>query len=116
MSTTPLRITWENLDTEYDPRPGVEYEVADGCVRTLKRPLYDVDKQASVLMARENALSIEPDSDNYGPKIRLQVLEVITTGDKLPKDGKGVDMQIVGRVIADFFTFRIARPGKQSTL
>lgn len=114
VSNGVIRVTWENIATlEYVPRPGMEYEVADGCVRRLLRPFYDIDVAASDLMDRENAFELTTKDKSYSPSIRLLVLEVITEGDPLPKDGKGVDMEIVGRTIADFFTFRTARSGKQ---
>ena len=100
-----LRITWENIATEvYMPRPGIEYEVADGCVRRLKRPFYDVVVRASVLAKQENVEDLDPQSDAYGPTVRMKILSIVTEGDPLPKDGAGIDMGVAGRAVIDFFT------------
>ena len=113
VSNGVLRITWKNLESErYIPRPGVEYEVADGCIRTLKRPFYDVEKAASELMNAENQVQLDVNAPDYSPALRLKTLEIITTGDPLPEGYKGVDMDVVGRAIVDFFTFRRFKEAK----
>jgi len=109
-----IRITYENVDTaQYLARPGTEYEVADGCIRTLKRPFYDVDIAMSEVMQNEDITQTNPEGKGYSPKLRIEALAIITDGDPLPEGGKGVDLEIVGRVIVDFFTFRVYRGSKQ---
>lgn len=101
-------ITRETLNTDYVPSPGLEYEVAEGCVRKTKPPFYDVQLAFDKLLFKED-LTAAPGDEGYVPTIRIQALEVISDGDKLPKGYKGVDMDIVGRMIADFFSFRLLR-------
>lgn len=108
-----MTITAENLDSDYTPAPGTAYEVAPGCVRTLKRPVYNVVLAYDELLFKED-MTAGPNEEGYVPKLRLEMLEVITDGDALPKDYAGVDLDVVGRVVADFFTFRIAKAKKLS--
>lgn len=110
MSEKPL-ITYQNLRTEaYIPEPGVRYEVADGCIRTLKRPFIEVDEEASRLIQKDKELSFNPDDEHYSPRIRIEVMKAVTDGDPIPETG--IDLQVVGRVVADFFTFRIPTGAK----
>ena len=101
-----IRVTYENVDSlKYTPAPGIEYEIADGCIRTMKRPFYDIVMQYDKLVSREDSSVLDPESDKYGPKLRLEAVRLITEGDPIPKSGG--DIKIVGRIVADFFTFRI---------
>lgn len=106
-----MRITWENLDTlEYIPSPGIEYEVAEGCVRKLKRPHYDT-MRAFMEALKESGDGVA-DSDKEDAA-RMACLEICTDGDPLPDGFAGVDLAIATRAVGDFFTFRIPRPSRQ---
>ena len=107
-----MRITWENLGTlEYIPAPGIEYEVAEGCIRRLRRPVYDVMQSfiAELNSANEAA---KPGDDDYEDAVRMRCLELCTEGDPIPAGWAGVDLTIATRAVGDFFTFRIPRPAK----
>ena len=97
-------VTWENLDDPYKPGAGTRYELADGCVRVMKRPFLSIDKQASDLMKEENSLGVDTESNEYSPAIRMKVAEIVTEGDDMPDD---VDLDIVNRIVLDFFMKRI---------
>ena len=113
-SSEVLRVTWRNLDESfYMPKPGMEYEIAEGCIRTLNRPFYDVELSASALASKEKDLDqLDSTQENYSPTIRMNIMEMVTGGDDIPE--KGVDMLVVSRVVMDFFTMRIYRGRKHS--
>lgn len=98
-------VTAENLDEFYMPRPGIRYEVAEGCFRVLSRATYDLDLEAGKLIAKEDITVLDPEKPGHSGKIRYKIAEMVTTGDKFPK--KGVDMEIVSRIVTDFFTWRV---------
>lgn len=105
-----MRITWENLDSlEYIPAPGLEYEVAQGCIRRLRRPAYDVMRAFMAELGQAGDGLTDPEREDLA---RLRCLEICTDGDALPDGYAGVDMAITTRAVADFFTFRIPRPSR----
>lgn len=112
-----MRITWQNLDTaEYTPAPGIEYEIAPGVVRTLRRPAYDVMRAFMAELNRElpKGEDGEPaigESDHEDVR-RMNCMEIATEGDPIPEGFAGVDLTIATRAVGDFFTFRIPRPAK----
>lgn len=109
-----MRITWENLGSlEYVPVPGIEYEIAEGCIRTLRRPVYDVmrafmDELGKSAPESSNPIAASADED----AIRMRCLEICTEGDAIPDGWAGVDFTIASRAVSDFFTFRIPRPSR----
>lgn len=109
-----MRITWENLDSlEYIPAPGLEYEVAQGCIRRLRRPAYDVMR--AFMAAYEDG--VKPDSNGVHSveredAARMLCFSICTEGDDLPEGYAGVDVTIATRAVGDFFTFRIPRPSR----
>ena len=106
-----MRITWQNLDTaEYTPAPGIEYEIAPGVVRTLRRPAYDTMR---AFMAELNREMPEGASEaDHEDERRMRCMEIATEGDPIPEGFAGVDLTIATRAVGDFFTFRIPRPAK----
>lgn len=107
-----MRITWENIDTlEYTPVPGVEYQIAEGCVRRLRRPVYNVmrDYMQRLNAAKPNAALTDPDHEDA---VRMDCLAICTEGDPIPNGWDGVDITIATRAVSDFFTFRIPRPSR----
>ena len=106
-----MRITWQNLETaEYTPAPGIEYEIAPGVVRTLRRPAYDVMR---AFMAEINRPMPEGSNDaDHEDERRMRCMEIATEGDPVPDGFAGVDLTIATRAVGDFFTFRIPRPAK----
>ncbi|MDB4726327.1 hypothetical protein OAF54_02730 [bacterium] len=112
-SSEVLRITWQNLDgTSYMPTPGMEYEIAEGCIRIMNRPFYDVELTASSLSKKENLNQTDVTKSDYAPTVRMDIMEMVTYGDDIPE--KGVDMLVVSRVVIDFFTMRIYKGQKLS--
>lgn len=107
-----VRITYQNLDDAYIPEEGIEYEVAPGCIRTLKRNVYDVARKAHEIMQKENNQQYDPGADDYPEHVRLKCLEVITDGDPLPEGYAGVENDVVGRAVVDFFMLRIYKQRK----
>lgn len=107
-----VRITHANLDDAYIPEEGIEYEVAPGCIRRLKRNVYDVARKAHEIMKQENQQQYDPSADDYPEHVRLKCLEVITDGDPLPEGYTGVENDVVGRAVVDFFMLRIYRQRK----
>ena len=100
-------ITGKNLQTAvYVPAPGIEYEIAEGCIRTLKECFYDVDLAVSTLLKDEDQNQLDPTKPNHPTVLRYKAFQIITDGDPLPKDGKGVNMRVVGRAVLDFFIMR----------
>lgn len=108
-------VTGDNLHEAYDPAVGIRYEVAEGCIRTMLKPLYGRERKASELMGKERIEEASISSPSYSPTIRLQVLEIITDGDPIEDIADEIDMRVVGRAVADFFTFRVATVGKRKT-
>jgi hypothetical protein len=107
-----MRITWDNLDTlEYIPSPGIEYEVAQGCIRSLRRPLYEVMRLFLDRLAGVD-LSAKPGDENHEDSVRLSCLVICTEGDPMPEGWTGVDIAIATRAVSDFFTLRIPRPAR----
>ena len=105
-----VRITSDNIKTkDYTPKPGVEYEVADGCIRTLLKPFNDVSIAYDEIMKDEDMSVVDPKKKGHYVNIRLAALDVITEGDPIPER---VDMEVVGRAVADFFTFRMMTFGQ----
>lgn len=105
-----MRITWDNLDSlEYVPTPGIEYELAAGCVRKLKRPVYDVMRAFMYELAKSGDGVAESAQEDAA---RMACLEICTEGDPLPEGYAGVDLTIATRAVGDFFTFRIPRPAR----
>lgn len=85
-------------DAEYKPKPGLKYEVAEGCVLTMKRPYAAVAERYLELS--------EYDSQSTNAQARkLEILAVITGHevglDQLPETWM---WKVVDRVISDFFT------------
>lgn len=112
-----LIIGSDNLDEAYDPAPGQAYKIDDDCIRSFPSKItYGMDRKASELMAKENVLETDPNSETFSPNLRLQVVELVTEGDDMPADIDNIDMLVIGRIVADFFSFRIARGGKRKSL
>lgn len=108
-------ITAENLGSlDYTPESGTEYQVSEGCVRRLKKRTYDVQRAFDSALAKENIVQTDPNADDYPENVRIECLKICSEGDPLPKDLKGVDLDIVGRMVADFFSLRILRQRPRS--
>ncbi len=57
-----ILVTWENLTSlKYTPQAGVRYEVAPGCVRVIKRPVYDLQMSYDKEMSKEDSKQINPE-------------------------------------------------------
>lgn len=109
-----MRITWENIGSlEYVPAPGIEYEIAEGCTRRLRRPVYDVMRAFMDELGKSSADNTDPlGASAEEDAIRMRCLEICTEGDPLPDGWAGVDFTIASRAVSDFFTFRIPRPSR----
>lgn len=108
-------VTPENLSSlDYTPETGTEYQVSEGCVRTLKKRTYEVQRKFDSTLAKENIVQTDPEADDYPETVRIECLKICTDGDPLPKNLEGVDLDIVGRLVADFFSLRILRQRPRS--
>lgn len=108
-------ITPENLASlDYTPETGTQYQVAEGCIRSLKKRTYDVQRAFDSALAKENVTQVDPTADDYPENVRIECLEICSDGDPLPKNLAGVDLDIVGRLVADFFSLRILRSKPRS--
>jgi hypothetical protein len=106
-----MRVSWETIDTEYIPAPGIEYDLGPGCIRKLRRPTYDVMRAFMDAFYRLQSTA-KPGDDGYEDDIRMECLAICTEGDPLPDGWAGIDMTIATRAVGDFFTFRIPRPAR----
>lgn len=108
-------ITPENLASlDYIPESGTQYEVAKGCTRALKPRTYNVQRAFDAELSKENIHQVDPDADDYPETVRLKCLEICTDGDPLPENFEGVFLDVVGRLVADFFSLRILRSRQRS--
>lgn len=117
-----MRITPENwLTIEYVPETGTEYEIAPGVdgkspvIRRLRARTWDVQRPFDELISKENVLQADPLQNDYPENVRMKAMLICTEGDELPEDYAGVNLDIVARVCADFFSLRHVRMRKQPT-
>lgn len=114
MNTTPLRITPDNLDSlEYVPETGTEYEVAPGVVRRLRERTYGVQRAFDAKLAEEKPDVFDPSKEGYYEPIRIECMKICTEGDDFDEDD--LNLNIVARVAADFFSLRFMKPRKLPT-
>jgi phosphomannomutase len=128
MSTNPspapengaIRITPENIDDlVYVPTTGTEYEIAPGVIRRLKKRTYGVQREFDALIGTESPAQTDPEADDYPEKVRMQCMIICTDGDEFmtvsdwSSVSEEIDLDVVGRVCADFFSLRLMRPRPQ---
>lgn len=112
----PIRITPNNLETlEYIPKTGTEYEVAPGVVRRLLGRTYGIQRAFDAKLAEEDPNQFDPSKEGYYEPIRIECMRICTDGDEIP-DEELLNLDVVARVAADFFTLRFLKPKPQSSL
>lgn len=106
-------VTSENLRTlEYVPETGTSYEVAPGVFRYLKARTYGVQREFDAELAKEKPTEFDPAAEGYPEPIRISCMEICTTGDDF--DREELDLDVVYRLCADFFSLRVPKLKPQS--
>jgi len=108
-------VTDDNLsDLVYEVREGIKYQFTPDCVRVMKRPFVETERQYSQIMAKEVVSEIDIESDKYWINVRIEAVLEVTEGDELPEGGWTTEM--LSRVISDFFRWRYAKAAPQMNL
>jgi len=116
MSNRPLVTPDSVADLVYEAGAGVQYQLTGDCTRVMKRVTIGLDKQYSQIMSDEVMQEIDTESDRYWINVRMKAIEFITEGDDLPESYDDIDIEVMNRVIADFFRLRYAKAAPQISL
>ena len=110
-------VTPENVNTlVYEAASGVHYQLTPECKRTMKRVTIALDRSYSEIMSREVVQNIDTESDSYWVNVRLDAIKAITDGDDIDSHMDEIDIEVMNRVISDFFRLRYAKAAPQISL
>jgi len=108
-------VTDDNLsDLVYEVREGIKYQFTNDCVRVMKRPFVDTEREVSKILNREKVDEMDVESDRYWINVRLDAILVATEGDDIPDGGWTINM--LNTVVSDFFRWRYVKAAPQIDL
>ena len=110
-------------DTDYQPRPGVQYEIAEGVIVTMKRPTtkllkdfdtygqaaeVDEDGEAPAVTERFESAARE-DGEHFTDALLAKAQMVTDAPDSFGWEAENVDPVVLQRLCEDFLSLCIVR-------